>query len=212
MSPTPIQLAIVTASAMLAAAIGLFGTIRRGHWLVTMLFSSAFLTMAAFQAGTLGILKADAVGAARVWATYLASTSALASWLWLCLSVVLARKDPISRLRQAAPYLALALIGCVILFFVAGTTYVVSGVEGRAGGAAIELGGMGKVYLIYLVVVMVGVLMNLESMLRTAPASAQQRLRSLFVAFFIGILSELFMVSAGLIHGRIQVSWMAASA
>jgi putative PEP-CTERM system histidine kinase len=212
MNPTPIQLAVVTASAMLAAAIGVFGTIRRGHWLVTMLFSSAFLTMAAFQAGTLGIINATADGAARVWATYLASTSALASWLWLGLSVVLARPDPIGRLRQAVAYLSLALIGCVILFFLAGTSYVVSGVEGRAGRTAIVLGGMGKVYLIYLVIVMVGVLMNLESMLRSAPAGSQQRLRSLFVAFFIGILSELFMVSAGLLHGRIQVSWMAASA
>ena len=211
-NPTPLQLAVVTASAMLAAAIGLFGTIRRGHWLVTLLFSSAFLTVAAFQAGTLGILRADAPGVARVWATYLASTSALASWLWLGLSVVLARPDPIGRLRQATAYLALALVGCVILFFVAGTSFVVSRVDGEGGAAAIVLGGMGKVYLIYLVVVMVGVLMNLESMLRSADATAQRRLRPLFAAFFIGIVSELLMVTAGLIQGRVHVSWMAASA
>ena len=47
---SPIQLAVVTASALLAAAIGVLATLRRGHWLVTMLFSSAFLSMAAFQA------------------------------------------------------------------------------------------------------------------------------------------------------------------
>jgi len=212
MSPTPIQMAVVTASAMLAAVIGVLATLRRGHWLVTLLFSSAFLCVAAFQAGTLGILHADGPTTARVWATYLASTSALASWLWLGLSVVLARPYPIQQLRQGVAYLTLALVGCVILFFVAGTTYVVSGVEGVGGSAAIVLGGMGKVYLMYLVVVMVAVLMNLENMLRIAPASAQQRLRSLFVAFGIGILSELLMVSAGLLQGRIQVSWMVASA
>ena len=83
MSPTPIQEAVVTASALLAAAIGVFGTVRRGHWLVTLLFSSAFLTMAAFQAGTLAMLHADTPTLARVWAIHLASTSALASWLWL---------------------------------------------------------------------------------------------------------------------------------
>jgi hypothetical protein len=49
MSPTPIQMAVVTASAMLAAAIGVFATLRRGHWLVTLLFSSAFLCVAAYQ-------------------------------------------------------------------------------------------------------------------------------------------------------------------
>jgi putative PEP-CTERM system histidine kinase len=212
LNPTPLQLAICAASAMLAAVIGLFGTVRRGHWLATLLFSSAFLTMAAFQAGTLGILKADGPDLARVWATYLASTSALASWLWLGLSVVLARPDPIGRLRQAAVYLTLALVGCVTLFFVAGTPFVVSEVNGVGGLAEIVLGGLGKIYLIYLVVVMVGVLMNLESMLRSATAETQHRLRPLFVAFFIGIVSELLLVAAGLIQGRIHVSWMAASA
>ena len=209
---SPIQLAVVTASAMLAAAIGVLATLRRGHWLVTMLFSSAFLSMASFQAGTLGILHAEGAASARVWATYLASASALASWLWLCLSVVLARPQPIQQLRSAVAYLALALVGCATLFFVAGTRYVVSRVQGLGSEAVIVLGGMGKIYLMYLVVVMVAVLMNLESMLRTAPASAQRRLRSLFVAFVIGILSELLMVSAGLLYGSIRVEWMVASA
>ena len=209
---TPIAVAVVTASAMLAAAIGLLATLRRGHWLVTLLFSSAFLSMAAFQAGTLGILHADTPSAARMWATYLAGVSALASWLWLCLSVVLSRSHPMQQLRQAAVHLGLALVGCVTLFFVASTRYVVSAVVGWGGESVIVLGGMGKVYLMYLVVVIVAVLMNLESMVRTAPASAQRRLHSLFVAFVIGILSELLMVSAGLLYGGIRVSWMVASA
>ena len=209
---SPVQLAVVTASAMLAAVIGVLATLRRGHWLVTLLFSSAFLSMAAFQAGTLGILHAEGAASARGWATYLAGASALASWLWLCLSVVLARPQPILQLRQAVAYLTLALVGCVTLFFVAGTRYVVSRVEGLGSHAHIVLGGMGKIYLMYLVVVMVAVLMNLESMLRTAPASAQRRLRALFAAFVVGILSELLMVSAGLLYGGIRVEWMVASA
>ena len=211
-APSPIQLAILTASAMLAAVIGVLATLRRGHWLVTLLFASAFLSMAAFQAGTLGMLHADGPATARMWATYLAGVSALASWLWLCLSVVLARPSPLQQLRQAVAYLTLALVGCVTLFFVAGTRYVVSRVTGLGSDAVVVLGGMGKVYLMYLVVVMVAVLMNLESMLRTAPASSQRRLRALFAAFVIGILSELLMVSAGLLYGRIQVGWMVASA
>src|SRR5690349_3220796 len=187
---------------MLAAAVGVLATLRRGHWLVTLLFSSAFLSLAAFQAGQLGILHAGgaasarvgaaylagagAAASARVWPTCLAVASALASWLWRCLSVVPARPQPIQQLRQAVAYLALALGGCVTLFFVAGTRYVVSRVQGLGSEAMIVLGGMGKIYLMYLVVVMVAVLMNLESMLRTAPASAQRRLRALFVAFLIG--------------------------
>ena len=212
LTESPLQIAVVTASAMLAAMIGLLATLRRGHWLVTMLFASAFLSMAAFQAGTLGMLHADAPAAARMWATYLAGVSALASWLWLSLSVVLARPNPLQQLRHAAAYLTLALVGCVTLFFVAGTRFVVSEVVGLGGPAVIVLGGMGKVYLMYLVVVMVAVLMNLESMVRTAAATAQRRLRPLFGAFVIGILAELLMVSAGLLSGGIQVSWMVASA
>jgi putative PEP-CTERM system histidine kinase len=209
---TPLQIAIVTASALLAAVIGLLATLRRGHWLVTLLFSSAFLSMAAFQAGALGMLHADTAAAARMWATYLAGVSALASWLWLALSVVLARPNPIQQLRQAVAYLALALVGCVTLFFVAGTRYVVQDVVGDSGRAVLMLGGMGKVYLMYLVVVMVAVLMNLESMVRTAPATSQRRLRPLFVAFVIGILADLLLVSAGLLYGGIHVSWIVASA
>jgi putative PEP-CTERM system histidine kinase len=211
-TPSPIQVAVVTASAMLAAAIGLFGTLRRGHWLVTLLFSSAFLSMAAYLAGTLGMLHADTASAARMWATYLAGVSALASWLWLSLSVVLARPDPIPQLRQAAAYLTLALVGCVTLFFVAGTRYVVSAVNGLGSDATIRLGGMGKVYLMYLVVVMVAVLMNLERMVRTSLATAQRRLRPLFVALVIGILADLLVVSGGLLYGGIRISWMVWSA
>ncbi|HYM82273.1 MAG TPA: XrtA/PEP-CTERM system histidine kinase PrsK [Candidatus Limnocylindria bacterium] len=209
---SPIQAAVVTASALLAAAIGLLATLRRGQWLTTLLFASSFLSLAAFQAGTLGMLNATTTGAARMWATYLAGVSALASWLWLVLSVVLARPSPILQLRNAAAYLTLALIGCVTLFAVAGTPHVVSGVTGTAGAAVIRLGGMGKVYLMYLVIVMVAVLMNLESMLRTAPASSQRRLRPMFAAFVVGILSNLLVVSAALLYGGLEVRWFAASA
>ena len=212
LTASPIQIAVVTACALLLAVIGLLATLRRGHWLVTLLFSSAFLALAAFNAGTLGILHAETPSAARMWAQYLAGVSALASWLWLCLSVVLGRPNPIQQIRHAVTYLALALVGCVALFFVAGTRYVVSDVVGEGGGTVMVLGGMGKVYLMYLVVVMVAVLMNLESMVRTAPASAQARLRPLFVAFVIGLLSALLTVSAGLLSGGIQTSWMVASA
>src|SRR5205814_4223726 len=104
---------IVLASALLAAVVGLLATLRRGHWLITLIFSSAFLAMAAFQAGTLGILNAGTASSARVWAIYLARTSALASWLWLCLSVVLARSDPWAQIKNAAAYLTLGLAGCV---------------------------------------------------------------------------------------------------
>lgn len=209
---SPFQVAIVTASALLAAMIGLLATLRRGQWLTTLLFSSAFLAMAAFQAGTLGMLHSGTPSVARMWATYLAGVSALASWLWLGLSVVLARPRPLEQLRNAAAYLALALVGCASLFFVASTTHVVSGVRGVGSDAVILLGGMGKVYLMYLVVVMVAVLMNLESMLRTAPASSQRRLRPMFVAMAVGILANLLVVSAGLLFGGLEVSWIVASA
>jgi putative PEP-CTERM system histidine kinase len=210
--PSPIQVAIVTASALLAAAIGLLATLRRGHWLTTMLFASAFLSLAAFQAGTLGMLHASGPQTARLWASYLAGVSALASWLWLGLSVVLARPNPPQQIRNAAAYLALALVGCVTLSAVANTPHVVREVEGLGGSAVIRLGAMGKVYLMYLVVVMVAVLMNLESMLRIAPASSQRRLRPMFVAFVVGILANLLVVSAALLYGGLQISWIAASA
>ena len=41
---SPIQLAVVTASALLAAAIGVLATLRRGHWLVTMLITKKYCT------------------------------------------------------------------------------------------------------------------------------------------------------------------------
>jgi putative PEP-CTERM system histidine kinase len=205
---SPIQQAVVTAGAMLAAVIGILATLRRGPWLVTLLFSSAFLSVAALQAGTLGLLHADSAGAARTWATYLLGVSALASWLWLCLSVALARPEPIQHLRQALAYLTLALAGCVTLFSIAGTTYVVREVDGLGGDAVLVLGGLGKVYLMYLVVVLVAVLMNFESTLRCAPASAQRRLRSLVVAFAIAGLSSLLVISGGLLYGGIRVNWL----
>lgn len=46
---SPIQGAAVAASAMLLAGIGLFGLLRRGHWLTTLLFASCLLSLAAFQ-------------------------------------------------------------------------------------------------------------------------------------------------------------------
>ena len=208
---SPIQQAVVTASAMLAAVIGILVTLRRGHWLTTLLFSSAFLSLGALQAGTLGLLHAESDGAARAWATYLLGVSALASWLWLVLSVVLARSHPMQHVRQALAYLTLALIACVTLFVLAGSPYVVKEVVGVGRDPMLVLGGLGKVYLMYLVVVLVAVLMNLESTLRTAPASDQRRLRSLVVAFVIGGLSTLVLISAGLLYGGTKASWLAAN-
>jgi putative PEP-CTERM system histidine kinase len=60
----------------------------------------------------------------------------------------------------------------------------------------------------YLVVVLVAVLMNFESTLRTAPASAQRRLRSLVVAFAIAGLSSLLVISGGLLYGGVRVGWL----
>jgi putative PEP-CTERM system histidine kinase len=214
MDPTtsPIHFSMVMASALLAAVIGALATLRRGHWLTTLVFSSSFLCMAAFQAGTLGMLNAATPETARNWAIYLARTSALASWLWLTLSVVLAQAEPWQQIRNAGAYLALALIGCIGMSAAAGSPYVVKDVTGVGGGATIVLGTMGKIYLMYLVVVMVAVLMNLERVLRNAPAVAQRQLRPMFVAFLIGILSELLVVSAALLFGGLKVSWLVASA
>jgi putative PEP-CTERM system histidine kinase len=207
----PLQVSILTASALLSAVIGLLALLRRGHWLVTLLFSSAFLSVAAFQAGTVGFAQADPALSGRAWATYLAGVSALASWLWLALSVVLARPDPWKQIRDAGAYLTLALVGCVILWAIAGGDWVVRGVTGVRGAAVIHLGSLGKIYLMYLVVVMVVIGMNFESMLRIAPAHTQRWLRPLFVAFVLGILSELLLVSGGLLYGELQVAWLAAS-
>jgi putative PEP-CTERM system histidine kinase len=208
----PLQVSIVTASALLATVIGLLATLRRGHWLVTLLFSSSFIVMAAFQAGTIGILQAGTPATARTWAAYLAGVSALASWLWLSLSVVLARPDPWHQIRNSAAYLTLALAGCVGMFIAAGTPWIIRGVEGTGGQAVITLGAMGKIYLMYLVVVMVAVLMNFERMLRIAPASSQRRLRPMFVAFLIGILSDLLVVSGGLLYNGLKLEWLVMSA
>ncbi|OGF12877.1 MAG: hypothetical protein A2W00_04100 [Candidatus Eisenbacteria bacterium RBG_16_71_46] len=212
LTSTPFQVSIVTASAMLAAVIGLLVALRRGHWLTTLVFSSSFLSMAAFQAGTVAMLNADSPATALVWAAYLARVSALASWLWLSLSVILARPDPWQQIRNSGAYLVLALIGCVGMAWAAGTSYVVRAVHGEHGGAVIELGAMGKIYLMYLVVVMVAVVMNLERMVRVSTASAQRRLRPMFVAILVGILAEMLVVSGGLLFGGLRVSWVAASA
>jgi hypothetical protein len=208
----PLQASLVTASGLLAAAIGLFALLRRGHWVVTLLFSSAFLSVAAFQAGTLGMLQTDSAFVARTWATYLAGVSALASWLWLSLSVVLTRPEPWKEIRDAGAYLTLALVGCVLMWAMAGTPWVVRDVVGGRGVAVITLGPMGKVYLLYLVVVMVAVLMNFERLLRVAPAQVRHWLRPLFYAFLAGVLTELLVVSGGLLFGGLRVAWLAASA
>lgn len=212
LTSSPVQISLVMASALLTTVIGLLATLRRGHWLTTLLFSSAFLSIAAFEAATLGILRADSADSARSWAISLAGISALASWLWLSLSTVLARTDPWEQIRNAAAYLTLALAGCVAMFAFAGNPSIVRSVEGREGDAIIVLGGMGKIYLMYLVVAMVAVLMNLERMLRTATATLQRRLRAMALAFLVAILSELIVVSAGLLYGGIRVSWLSATA
>ena len=53
-----LQQAAVSASAMLLLAIGLIAMLQRGQWLITLLFSSAFLSLGALQAGVLGLLRA----------------------------------------------------------------------------------------------------------------------------------------------------------
>ena len=209
---SPIQAAAVAASAMLLAGIGLFGLMRRGQWLTTLLFASAFLSLAAFQAGTLGMVNSSDTVEARMWATYLARISALVSWLWLTLSVVLGRPEPRLQLRNAGAYLVLSLVGCVVLAATAETPFAVRAVSGHGPHGVVVFGPLGKVYLMYLVVAMVAVLMNVESMLRVAPASGQKRLRALFVAILIAILTELLVVSAGLLHGGLRVSWMVSAA
>ncbi|MEO5989220.1 MAG: XrtA/PEP-CTERM system histidine kinase PrsK [Candidatus Eisenbacteria bacterium] len=209
---SPIQEAVVSASALLLAAIGLIVLLRRGHWLTTLLFASAFLSLAAFQAGTLGLVHADGTASARLWATYLARVSALVSWLWLTLSVVLGRPEPRAQLRNAGAPLVLSLIGCTILSSTANTRFVVQEVVGNGPGAVVVFGALGKIYLMYLVVAMVGVLMNIESMQRVAPASGQRRLRALFIAILVSMLGELLVVSAGLLYGGLRVSWLVSTA
>ena len=82
----PLQVSIVAASALLAGMIGVLATLRRGHWLVTLLFSSSFVVMAAFSfalkleplwkvtsplrrnSERRSPMGADAEGSARAWA------------------------------------------------------------------------------------------------------------------------------------------------
>jgi len=207
-----IQAAAVHASALLLAAIGLFALLRRGPLLVTVLFASAFLSLAAFEAGTMGLVNADGGASARTWAVYLVRNSALVSWLWLALSVVLGRPDPRPHIRTAGAYLVLSLAGCVLLEFAAGTPFVVRQVAGAGPEGLVVFGTLGKLYLMYLVVAMVAVLMNFESMLRTAPAASQKRLRPLFLAILVAILAQLLVVSAGLLYGGLRVMWLVATA
>lgn len=207
----PIQAALTSASALLLAAIGAIVLLRRGHWLTTLLFASAFFSLAAFQTGAYLLLHAQGELALRTWGAYLARVSALASWLWLTLSVVLGRAEPRNHLRTAGAYLTLSLILCAVLAAAAGTPIVVISVQGSGPEAFLVLGPLGKLYLMYLVVAMVAVLMNLESMQRKAPASAQQRLRALFLAILVAILTELLAVSAGLLYGGLRVTWMIAA-
>ncbi len=208
----PAQMSLVLASALLVGVIGLLALLRRGHWLTTLAFSSAFLAIAAFQAGTLAILLADSESGARAWAVYLARSSALASWLWLCLSVVLGRGDPWVEVKNSAAFLAVGLAGCLAMSLVAASPQVVRGVQGTGGAAVIELGTMGKIYLTYVVLVMVAVLMNIERTLRMATATGQRRLRPMFLAVLVGVLTQLLIVSAGLLYGGLQVGWMSAAA
>jgi len=207
-----VQSAIVSASAMLLAALGLLALLRRGQWLTTLLFSSAFLSLAAFEAGTLGMVHAATPAGTRDWATYLARNSALVSWLWLTLSVVLGRPEPRQHLRNAGAYLVLSLVGCIVLASSAGTPFVVRRLIGAGGGSLVVFGTVGKLYLMYLVVAMVAVLMNLESMLRTSSSSGQKRLRPLFLAILVAILAELLVVSGGLLYGGLRVDWLVATA
>ena len=210
-----IQAAAVHASALLLAAIGLFALLRRGQWMTTLLFASAFLSLAAFEAGTLGMVNAGSEPVLRMWAVYLVRNSALVSWLWLALSVVLGRPEPRENIRNAGAYLLLSLVGCVVLVFTADTPFVVRAVSvGGPGGPGgfIEFGQLGKLYLMYLVVAKVAVLMNLESMLRTAPAASQKRLRPLFIAILTAILAQLLVVSGGLLYGGLRVDWLVSTA
>src|SRR5262249_61622181 len=55
------------------------------------------------------------------------------------------------------------------------------------------------------------VLLNMEGMLRAAPASAQRRIGGLFLSILVAVLTELLVVSAGLLHGRVEAGWLAAA-
>jgi len=206
-----LQAAATSASAMLLLAIGLIALLQRGQWLITLLFSSSFLALGALQAGALGLLRSSTPGGAHVWADYLARVSALTSWLWLSLSVLLGRPEPRRQLREAGAPLALSLVACVLLFLLARSPLVLDSVTQTAAGVVVTLGPLGKAYLGYLAVSMLLVLLNMEGMLRAAPASSQRRLGGLFLSILIAVLAELLVVSAGVLQGRVHASWLAAA-
>ncbi len=212
MGVAPLQSALATASAMLAALIGVLALLRRGQWVTSLLFSSSFLAVAAFQAGTLGLLRASDPTPARAWATYLTTISSLSAWLWLALSLVLGRPDPRAQLRSARFVLAFALLASVTFFVVAHTPWVVNRVERSGAEWVLVLGSLGKICLMYLVAVMVAVLMNLESTLRIAPPSALRRLRPMLLAFVLAIFYNLYVVSTGLLYGQLRAGVVAAGA
>ena len=204
-----LQQAAVSASAMLLLAIGIIAVLQRGQWLITLLFSAAFLSLGALQAGVLGMLRATTPESAHVWADYLARVSALTSWLWLALSVLLGRPDPRRQLREAGAPLALSLIACLLLFMLARSPLVLASVTISLEGPVLQLGPLGKAYLAYLALTMLLVLLNMEGMLRAAPASAQRRLGGLFLSILVAVLAELLVVSAGVLHGRVETAWLA---
>jgi putative PEP-CTERM system histidine kinase len=51
----------------------------------------------------------------------------------------------------------------------------------------------------------------MEGMLRAAPASAQRRLGGLFLSILVAVLTELLVVSAGVLQGRVEVAWLATA-
>ena len=204
-----LQQAAVSASAMLLLAIGIIAVLQRGQWLITLLFSAAFLSLGALQAGVLGMLRATTPESAHVWADYLARVSALTSWLWLALSVLLGRPDPRRQLREAGAPLALSLVACLLLFMLARSPLVLASVTISLEGPVLQLGPLGKAYLAYLALTMLLVLLNMEGMLRAAPASAQRRLGGLFLSILVAVLAELLVVSAGVLHGRVETAWLA---
>lgn len=201
--------AAVSASAMLLLAIGVIAILQRGQWLVTLLFSAAFLALGAFQAGVLGLLRAGTPSTAHVWADYLARVSALSSWLWLTLSVLFGRPEPRRQLREAGAQILLALGACLLLFVIARSTLVIESVEVGAIGTIIALGPLGKAYLGYLAFVMLLVLLNMEGMLRAASASNRVRFSQLFFAILAAVLVELLVVATGLVQGRVESAWLA---
>ncbi len=209
---TSLQQAAVSASAMLLTAIGFIAVLQRGHWLTTLLFAASFLSLGAFQAGALGLLRSSTPGGAQVWADYLARVSALSSWLWLSLSVLLGRPEPGRQLRESGALLSLSLVACVLLFVLARSSLVIESVVLTPLGPVVQLGPFGKAYLGYLAVSMLLVLLNLEGMLRAAPASAQRRLGGLFLSILAAVLAELLVVSAGVLQGRLVAGWMATAA